>query len=71
MYHFKVGNMKKAEAVAYDAESIWGAAVYATRVNNGYNKEDLWSMDPDTHEVEESHIHLQIEQLQSRHLQKV
>ena len=52
MYHFKVGNMKKAQAVAYDAESIWGAAVYATRINNGYNKEDLWSLNPDTHEVE-------------------
>ncbi len=52
MYHFKVGNMKKAQAVAYAAESIWGAAVYATRINNGYNKEDLWSLNPDTHEVE-------------------
>ena len=54
MYHFKVGNMKKAQAVAYDAESIWGAAVYATRINNGYNKEDLWSLNPDTHQVDES-----------------
>jgi hypothetical protein len=53
MYHFKVSNMKKADPVAYDAESIWGAAVYATRINLGYNKEDLWSMDPDTHTVEE------------------
>jgi len=52
MYHFKVGNMKKADPVAYDAIDIWAAAVYAQRVNGAYIKEDLWSINPDTHEVE-------------------
>ena len=27
--------------------------MYAQRINGGYNKEDLWSVDPDTHLVEE------------------
>ena len=53
MYGFKMSKKKTVEAVAYDAYDIWAAAVYANRVNNGYNKEDLWSMDPDTHLVEE------------------
>ena len=53
MYHFKVSNMKKIDPVAYDATDIWGAAVYAQRINGRYNKEDLWSINPDTHEVEE------------------
>ena len=44
MYHFKVGNMKKAQTVAYDALDIWAAAVYAQRINGGYIKEDLWKM---------------------------
>ena len=52
MYHFKVGNMKKAQTVAYDALDIWAAAVYAQRINGGYIKEDLWSLNPDTHLVE-------------------
>jgi hypothetical protein len=53
MYSFKVSKMKKAETVAFDSADIWAAAVYAQRINGGYNKEDLWSMNPDTHLVEE------------------
>ena len=44
--------MKKAQTVAYDALDIWAAAVYAQRINGGYIKEDLWSLNPDTHLVE-------------------
>ena len=71
MYGFKMSKKKTVEAVAYDAYDIWAAAVYANRANNGYNKEDLWSMDPDTHLVEETHIHWQTEQLHVRHWQKL
>ena len=52
MYGFKVSKKKTVETVAHDALDIWAAAVYAQRVNGSYIKEDLWSLNPDTHEVE-------------------
>tara|TARA_R110002124_G_scaffold6395_1_gene38604 strand:+ start:44 stop:727 length:684 start_codon:yes stop_codon:yes gene_type:complete len=52
MYGFKVSKKKTIETVAHDALDIWAAAVYAQRVNGSYIKEDLWSLNPDTHEVE-------------------
>ena len=52
MYGFKVSKKKIIETVAHDALDIWAAAVYAQRVNGSYIKEDLWSLNPDTHEVE-------------------
>ena len=52
MYGFKVSKKKTVETVAHDALDIWAAAVYAQRVNGAYIKEDLWSLNPDTHEVE-------------------
>jgi len=52
MYGFKVSKKKTIETVAHDALDIWAAAVYAQRVNGAYIKEDLWSLNPDTHEVE-------------------
>jgi hypothetical protein len=52
MYSFKVSKKKTVETVAHDALDIWAAAVYAQRVNGSYIKEDLWSLNPDTHEVE-------------------
>ena len=52
MYSFKVSKKKTVETVAHDALDIWAAAVYAQRVNGAYIKEDLWSLNPDTHEVE-------------------
>jgi len=52
MYGFKVSKKKTVETVSHDALDIWAAAVYAQRVNGSYIKEDLWSLNPDTHEVE-------------------
>jgi len=45
MYSFKVGKMKNIQTVAYSAEDIWAAAVYAQRINKGYYKDDEFNAD--------------------------
>lgn len=57
MYHtyYRPGYARKSRAVktaqpavAYSVDTVWGAAAYAHRINDGYFKDGVWNVDPAT-----------------------